>query len=172
MSDTQAALLVDALRTVILRDIDSTIREVEAYADDASLWRVVPGLSNSGGMLARHLAGNLHHFIGVRLGAASYTRNRTEEFTSRAEPPMSRAAVVAELRTAQAAVDAAMKVLDDAALGSEFPEPVAGHRVRTSRFLVHLAAHLGYHLGQIDYHRRMQPGSQGAAGTLPIDGLL
>ncbi len=172
MSDNQAALLLDSIRTVILRDIDSTIREVEAYTDDASLWRAVPGLSNSGGILARHLAGNLHHFIGVRLGAATYTRNRAEEFTPRAEPPMSRAAVVLELQAARVAVDAALLTLDDDTLGAEFPEPVAGHRVRTSRFLVHLAAHLGYHLGQIDYHRRMQEGSQGAAGTLPIDGLL
>jgi hypothetical protein len=85
---------------------------------------------------------------------------------------MSRAAVVSELRAARVAVDAALKTLDDQTLKSEFPEPVAGHRVRTSRFLVHLAAHLGYHLGQIDYHRRVQPGSQGTAGTLPIDGLV
>lgn len=172
MSDTQAALFLDSNRTVILRDIDSTIREVEAYADDASLWRAVPGLSNSGGILARHLAGNLHHFLGVRVGAAPYTRNRAEEFTPRADPPMSRAAVVSELRAARVAVETALVALDDDRLGSDFPEPVAGHRIRTSRFLVHLAAHLGYHLGQIDYHRRMQPGSQGAAGTLPIDGLL
>lgn len=166
-------MLVDALRSVVLRDLDGVIAEVEAYPDDASLWREVPGLSNSGGMLARHLAGNLHHFIGAKLGAEPYLRNRSEEFTSRAgPPPMPRASVVRELRAAREAVERALASLDDAALAAPFPEPVAGHTLKAARFLVHLAAHLGYHLGQIDYHRRMQAGSSGAVGTLPLDRLL
>lgn len=165
-------MFIDALRTVLLRDLDAVIREVEAYPDDASLWRSIPGLSNSGGMLARHLAGNLHHFIGLRLGTASYVRDRTEEFTSRAEPPMPRAAVVAELRAAKDAVAIALQSLDERAIAADFPEPVAGHTLRTSRFLAHLVAHLGYHLGQMDYHRRVQSGGGITVGTMAIDQLV
>ncbi len=166
-------MLVDALRTVLLRDLECVIREVEAYPDDESLWRVVPGLSNSGGMLARHLAGNLHHFVGLRLGGAPYVRNRAEEFTSRGGPPaMTRAQVGAELRAAHDAVDRALTSLPDSALAEAFPEAVGGHTIRASRFLVHLVAHLGYHLGQIDYHRRVQDAASAAIGTLPLDRLV
>lgn len=164
-------MIIDALRRVILRDLDACIAEVEAYPDDASLWRTIPGLTNSGGMLARHLAGNLHHFIGVQLGTAKYQRDRAEEFTARSEPPMPRAAVVSELRAARAAVDAALVSLDDDALAAEYPEPVGGFRLGSLRFVVHLAAHLGYHLGQMDYHRRVQPGATGPVGTMALNRL-
>ena len=38
---------------------------------------------------------------------------------------------------------------------SDYPERVFDHPVSTRFFFIHLAAHLGYHLGQVNYHRRL-----------------
>lgn len=159
---------VDAIRTVLLRDLESVAREVEAYPSDEALWRAVPGIANPGGVLARHLAGNLRHFIGVVLGESAFVRNRDDEFAARGH---AREAVAAELRAAAAEVAAALDALSPAALGAPYPTAVAGHTLETERFLTHLVAHLGYHLGQIDYHRRMQDAAAQPIGAMSIEAL-
>lgn len=159
---------IDAIRTVLVRDLESAAREVEAYASDEALWRTVPGISNPGGVLARHLAGNLRHFIGSVLGGSAFVRNRDEEFAGRG---LTRAAVAAELRVAASEVASALGSVKPDALVAPYPTPVAGHTVQTERFLTHLVAHLGYHLGQMDYHRRMQDPSAQPVGAMGIDAL-
>jgi mannose-6-phosphate isomerase-like protein (cupin superfamily)/uncharacterized damage-inducible protein DinB len=156
------------LRAIVLRDLSSVIKEVESYSSDSSLWSTLPGLPNSGGNLARHLAGNLHHFIGHLLGGLPYTRNRDAEF---AASTLTRAEVVAELRAAHAAVGDTLDKLPLAKLADAFPADLAGKRFTTLQFLLHLSAHLGYHLGQIDYHRRQLGGDAKAIGTMGFDEL-
>ncbi len=151
---TESSLLVAALRTMYLRDLKAVDAEIAAYPDDASLWLVAPGISNSGGVLALHLAGNLRHFVGAVLGKTGYVRNRDAEFGARNVP---RQQIGADLA---ATIDEVMGTLDnlnDTDLGADYPILIGSEklRVRTSDWLVHLAAHLGYHLGQIDYHRRL-----------------
>lgn len=187
-------MCVDELRAVIVRDLDAAAREVEAYASDHALWRVVPGVTNAGGALALHLAGNLRHFVGHVLGGTAYVRDREAEFAVRAVPepaiasgpapvrgasdsvpgayPMlSRAVVAAELRAAAAEVDDVLRRLPPERLAEPFPSPPVGTSPRTAQFLVHLAAHLGYHLGQIDYHRRMTDPASGTVGTMSLKEL-
>ena len=43
-------------------------------------------------------------------------------------------------------------------LSHDFPEAVGGARVATGEYLVHLVSHFTYHLGQLDYHRRLVSG--------------
>lgn len=159
---------LDAIRVVLLRDLDAAVREVEAYTSDDALWRIVPGTSNAGGTLARHLAGNLRHFVGSVLGGTDFVRDRDAEFSGKA---LSRAEVAAELRAAAADVDASLRALDAEAFAKPYPRQVGGQTLRTDRFLVHLAAHLGYHLGQLDYHRRMQQPDAQPIGTMAVDAL-
>jgi hypothetical protein len=45
---------------------------------------------------------------------------------------------------------------------ADYPETIAGTTVTTGDYLVHLTTHFAYHLGQIDYHRRVVTG-QGTA---------
>lgn len=145
------------IRRVLLRDLAAVARQVDAYPDDAHLWRDVPGLPNPGGTLVLHLAGNLEHYVGAVLGGSGYVRDRDTEFSTRGP---GRAELRARIESAAAAVDAGLARLMPEACDAAYPEVVAGRRVRTSDFLVHLVAHLGYHLGQLDYHRRMvAPGS-------------
>jgi mannose-6-phosphate isomerase-like protein (cupin superfamily) len=158
------------LKSVLLRDIDAAAREVEAYPSDAALWSTAPkqGITNSGGILARHLAGNLRHFIGHVLGGHAYTRNRDDEFANRG---LSRIDVAKELRAAHAEVGDALDKLPLARLSDAYPLELAGKRFTTLQFLLHLSAHLGYHLGQIDYHRRALSADAKAIGTMGFDQL-
>ncbi len=153
------------LQTVILRELEGFMREVEAFPDDTSLWAVVPGVTNSAGNLALHAAGNLQHFIGHVLGGTAYRRDREREFARR---DGTRAEVVAELRAAHTVTASTLPRLTAAQLEADYPKPPGGHTVTTGTFLVHLAAHLAFHLGQAGYLRRVVTGQNTSAGPLPL----
>ena len=139
------------LKLLLHRDLATLRREVELYPDDASLWRVLPGIANPGGNLALHLAGNLQFFIGAQVGHSGYVRDRDREFTVRDLP---RAQVLQEIDAAAKAVDLGLTALDPVGLAVDFPTTMGGQRVSTGLFLLHLCPHLAYHLGQLNYHRR------------------
>ena len=54
---------------MMARELTTLKQEIEAYGSDADVWRTPPGITNSAGTLALHLAGNLRHFVGGVLGA-------------------------------------------------------------------------------------------------------
>jgi uncharacterized damage-inducible protein DinB len=155
--------LTDSLAAIFNRDLTTLRMEVEAYPSDEALWRVAPGISNSGGTLALHLAGNLQHFIGALLGKSGYVRDRDREFGARDLP---RQEVVGQVAQAMAVVAQTLAALSLARLEEPYPEPVAKVRVTTGDFLIHLASHLTYHLGQVDYHRRLITGGAPLSGAL------
>lgn len=151
-------MTIDWIRRVLVRDLASLAAQLEAYPDDASVWRKAPGVANPGGTLALHLAGNLRHFVGAQLGGTTYVRNREAEFATRGR---SRGELVAEVAAARADVDRTLRGLHPDALDHPFPIPIGGVTLTTGQVLVHLTAHLGYHLGQLDYHRRIVTGGAG-----------
>jgi len=155
--------LVSAIGTLLLRELVTLRKEVEAYPSDPDLWKVVPGITNSGGTLVLHLTGNLQHFIGAVLGGSGYRRDRDVEFSTRG---LSREELIGRVEQTTAALTRTFGSLTDAVLASRYPEPVAKVRVSTGDFLVHLEGHLAYHLGQIDYHRRMTTGTGALPGSL------
>lgn len=143
------------ITNVMLRELRALRREVESYPTDAGLWEVLPGIANPGGNLALHLAGNLQYFVGNVLGKNGYRRNRDAEFGSRDLP---RAELLREIDHAMSAVQKGMAQLSEADLAKPYPESIGGMSSSTGAFLAHLATHLAYHLGQIDYHRRILTG--------------
>jgi uncharacterized damage-inducible protein DinB len=157
------------IATVMTRELNALRREVEAYASDADLWRTVPGIANSGGNLVLHLAGNIQYFLGTVLGGTGYVRYRDAEFGSRDVP---RADLLREIDGALAAVQTGLARVNDADLKKPFPETVGGVTPTTGAFLAHLAVHLAYHLGQVDYHRRIVTGEGVTVGALPVGELL
>lgn len=159
----------DTVLRLCIRDLTAMQREVAAYPDDASLWKVAPGIANSGGTLALHLVGNLRHFIGAVLGGTGYVRERDAEFGTRG---LSRDVVVAELATALGDITRTLRSLDPAKLSAPFPQAFGELRAGTDVFLMHLVAHLAYHLGQTDYHRRLITGDGTTVQTMGIPGLL
>ena len=156
---------IEAIRRVLVRELRTVRREVEAYGSDELLWHDVPGLPNPGGTLALHLAGNIQHYIGAVLGRTGYVRDRDAEFSARG---LTRAQVGERVQAAIEAVDATLGLLSAEAAAGPYPEAVVGRRPRTGEFLVHLAAHLAYHLGQLDYHRRMVGPGAGGVGAIAL----
>ena len=139
--------------TLLDRDLGRLETEVRAYPDDAALWIEAGGISNSAGTLALHLAGNLQHFVGALMGNTGYVRDRPREFGAR---NLSRSELLEEIAAARRAVTWTLGAMDDAAL--ERPWTGGGpldEGATTEMMLTHLAGHLNYHLGQINYHRRI-----------------
>src|SRR3954447_2385900 len=154
-------MLLSYAAAILDRDLRGLQREVEAYPDESDLWTEVPGLPNVGGTLALHLAGNLQWYLGALLGHTGYVRDRAAEFARRDVP---RAELIREIEAARDAVARALSAAPDSK--AEYPEFIAGKRVITGEYLMHLATHFAYHLGQLDYHRRTVTGEQGGVGTV------
>jgi len=148
---------------ILDRDLSTLRREVEAYPDERELWREVPGLLNVGGTLVLHLTGNLQHYFGARLGRTGYVRDRSAEFARR---DVARSELLQEIEAARTAVLAAAARVGADQLGADFPELIGGARIRTDDYLLHLAVHFAYHLGQLDYHRRLVTGRSAGVGAV------
>jgi hypothetical protein len=149
-------MVTAAVAAILDRDLRALAREVMAYPDERMLWETPPGIPNSGGTLALHLAGNIRHYFGARLGDTGFVRDRPAEFAARGVP---RAVILEHIEEARAAVRAAAARTGEERLGEDFPEVIGGARVATGEYLIHLVSHFTYHLGQLDYHRRVVTGS-------------
>ena len=161
-------ILTTDVRSLLVRELEGFKREIALFPDDASVWKTLPGVTNSAGNLAMHVAGGLQHFIGGVLGGSGYVRNREFEFSRTSG---TRAEVMAELDTAIAIVRDVVPRLSEQQLGAEFPEPLMGKQLRTGLFLMHLCAHAGFHLGQAGYVRRALTGDFRTSGPLPLQAL-
>lgn len=143
---------IQILRTLFKRDLNTLKNEIETYQNEENVWVVDDGISNSGGNLCLHLIGNLNAFIGAELGKTGYIRNRELEFSATNIPKNE---LVAKIEDTITAVDIALSNLDPAKLEEDYPILVFKEKTSTGYFLTHLATHLTYHLGQINYHRRL-----------------
>jgi hypothetical protein len=144
--------MIADLIQLFARDLQALVREIEAYNSEDALWPVSGEIKNSAGNLALHLIGNLRQFIGVKLGHSDYQRDREAEFASKNIP---RAQIIADLHDTNAMIATVLGSLDPAKLSEAYPQEVLGYPVTTGYFLVHLHGHLNYHLGQVNYHRRL-----------------
>lgn len=145
-------MLTDIIGQLITRDLNKLKEELDLYSNESSLWKTADGISNSGGNLSLHLVGNLRHFFGAVLGATGYVRDRDLEFSAKG---VSRAEILSGIDEALADVKLTLETLSDDALAKTYPIEVFGHPMTTGFFLTHLATHLTYHLGQVNYHRRL-----------------
>lgn len=158
----------DWITNVITRELKALRREIETYPSEDGLWEVLPGIANPGGNLALHLAGNIQYFLGNVLGQNGYVRNREAEFGSRDIP---RKELLREIDNAIVAVETGMSKLSEADLAKPYPESVGGVKSSTGAFLAHFATHLAYHLGQVDYHRRILTGEGKTVKAMSVNEL-
>ena len=135
------------------KEIASLINEVFAYQDDDQMWAVVPGTINSGGHLVQHLTGNLKTYICLELGDVAYIRDRDAEFSKRL---FTRDTLLAELDVLRGTLNSVFLNLTEEDLQKEYPQEVLAMfpQQSVSIILTHLLIHLGYHRGQLNYHRR------------------
>ncbi|WP_201979877.1 DinB family protein [Hymenobacter rubidus] len=150
-------MLAAILKNLFDRDLNKLSQEIEAYPNENALWRIEPGISNSGGNLCLHLLGNLNTYIGAELGNSGYIRHRDREFSDRYVP---RPELLAGIATTRRVVEAALAQLADEQLAAEYPVVVFESPTSVAYMLMHLATHLTYHLGQINYHRRLLDATQ------------
>ena len=122
------------------------------YRDEKNLWVIDKSISNSAGNLCLHLVGNLNTYIGAEIGKTGYIRNRDLEFSQKNVPQQQLIKMVEDTITV---VEDGLNQLDPEDLEQEYPLLVFKEKTSTGFFLIHLAVHLGYHLGQINYHRRL-----------------
>lgn len=141
-----------ALAFFFERDLLKLKEELSLYKNEANLWVVKGAVSNSAGNLALHLVGNLNHFIGATLGNTGYVRNREAEFALKDVP---RAQVLADIDAVIPIVKTALSNLQPGDFEKDFPLPMNNRTITTEQLLLQLLAHLSYHLGQINYHRRL-----------------
>ena len=154
---------------LITRELQGFQREIELFPDDERMWRTVPGVSNSAANLGWHVCGGLQHFIGGVLGDSGYVRDRDAEFTRRSG---SRAELVAEIT---ATIDIVQRTLSGPAaswIGKPYPIEVYGMRFRTEIFLMHLASHAAFHLGQAGYLRRVLMEDARSSNAVPLAPLV
>ena len=144
--------LLETLSNLFIRDLNKLESELSQYPNEESIWKIDKSIANSGGNLVLHLCGNLQHFIGTVLGKTGYVRNRDNEFAAKNIP---RKDLLTEIDNTRKAMSATLANLTDEQLKANYPIEVFGKPMTTTYFLVHLSGHLGYHLGQVNYHRRL-----------------
>ncbi len=140
------------LAALFRRDLTRLAQELRAFPDDGALWTKPPGISNSIGNLVLHLNGNLREYIGRQLGGVPYTRQRDLEFSQTGLTLEDLCARVEPLATL---IPEIVARLSDAELNRLYPEEPFHSPISTAQYLVSLNGRLNYHLGQIDYLRRM-----------------
>ncbi|WP_103071830.1 DUF1572 family protein [Aquimarina sediminis] len=133
-------------------DLNKLITELRLYKDEGNIWRIERNISNSAGNLSLHLIGNLHTFIGKEIGKTNYIRNRELEFSQK---NVSRATLINSINDTIEMVRKSLLYLSDEGLKNDYPI-LKFSKVETNEYLlIHLIKHLTYHLGQINYHRRL-----------------
>ena len=145
-------MLNETLKSLFKRDLTKLKEEIESYRNETNIWLVEGGIANSAGNLCLHLVGNINGFIGAQIGKTGYIRQRDLEFSLKDVP---RAELIKNIEDTIPMVDDVLGGITAEQFESLYPIEVFGHPMSTEYFLVHLATHLTYHLGQINYHRRL-----------------
>lgn len=145
-------ILLSSVREFLLRDLNKLKLEITEYKTEESIWTLNGEIKNTAGNLCLHLCGNLQHYIGAVLGKTSYARNRNAEFATKNLPKQK---LIQEIDATILVVESVLTAVEPALVGQEYPEQVFGKPMTTGYFLIHLAGHLNYHLGQVNYHRRL-----------------
>lgn len=139
-------------KEIFLKNLDSLAVEIKAYGKEDVMWRLHAEISNSAGNLALHLVGNLNHFIGAQLGKTGYVREREKEFS---EKHIARTILLEKIELTKKMVASAFDALTDEDLKKIFPLAQFGENKSIHEVLLILLTHFNYHLGQINYHRRL-----------------
>lgn len=145
-------MLLETVKSLFNRDLNRLKKEIESYTSEEKIWIIDKQIANSSGNLCLHIAGNLNTYIGKELGGINYIRNRDQEFSLKNIP---RTELVKKITGLMSMIDKVLSKLDEAELSKEYPLFVLDTRTSTEYMLVHLATHLAYHLGQVNYHRRL-----------------
>ena len=145
-------MLIETLKSLFDRDLKKLRTEIALYTREENIWKIEHDIKNSAGNLCLHLVGNLNAFVGKTIGKIDYVRNRDLEFSLKNVP---RKELLEKIDKTIQVVDQTFNQLDEKTLQEEFEIQVFEKKTTVEYMLIHLCTHLSYHLGQINYHRRL-----------------
>lgn len=145
-------MLSETTKTFFSNNLGKLKQEIEAYRDEQKIWATEGSIANSAGNLCLHLVGSLNHFIGRELGGTGYTRNRDAEFSQKGVP---RQELVKKIEETIVVVDNAMDSITASQLAQDYPLAMQDKKVTVEYVLLLMVTHVNYHLGQVNYHRRL-----------------
>lgn len=144
--------MINELITIYKRDLTKLKKEINSFRLEENLWKTTGSVINPAGNLSLHLIGNLNHYIGHHLGNTGYVRDRVSEFGAKNFPANK---LNADIDDVSEVIEQTLTNLSKTDLNTPYPEEVFGYEMTTSFMLMHLSTHLSYHLGQINYIRRI-----------------
>ena len=141
---------------------EDIFKAVEPLSDDEINWRH-PHLTNTVGILLRHIAGSERYWIIEVAGGRPFHRKRDEEF---GKDRLQKAPLVENLRQAHGEVKAALENFTARQLLEEVEHTYRDipRRITKSWAILHSLTHSSYHLGQIQLFSKMA--ARGAAEQL------
>jgi uncharacterized damage-inducible protein DinB len=151
-------MLKESLKSLFARDLNKLKSEIEQYRNEQTIWCIDKAVLNSAGNLCLHLVGNLNTFVGGELGKTGYVRDRPLEFSQKNVP---RTELISRIEATITVVNNALDSLTDEDMERDYPlVKVVEGGSSIAFMLIHLSTHLAYHVGQINYHRRLLDNSQ------------
>ncbi|HTF21456.1 MAG TPA: DUF1572 family protein [Chryseolinea sp.] len=148
-------MAIQTLKTLFARDLTKLGVEISSYQQESNIWKIEKNIANSAGNLCLHLVGNLNTYLGKEIGGTAYVRNRDAEFSLKNVP---RTELLEKVNDTLRVVDVSLDKISEADLQKQYPVRVFDHVTSIEYMLIHLATHLTYHLGQVNYHRRLIDG--------------
>ncbi|MBK8381274.1 MAG: DUF1572 family protein [Ignavibacteria bacterium] len=143
---------MNSFKQLYLNFLNSLKDEISLYKDPENIWLLSGSISNTPGNLCLHICGNLNHFFGAVIGNTGYIRERDQEFSKR---NLSREELFGAIDETKIMIG---KIFDDLTqddINKIYPINKFGENVTYGFIFSRLVSHLSYHLGQINYHRRL-----------------
>lgn len=145
-------MALPAIKVFFNRDLNRLKNEIQSYRNELKIWVIEKNIANTAGNLCLHLVGNLNAYIGAEIGKTGYIRQRDLEFSLKNIPQDN---LIKMVEDTIEVVNNSLDLISEEDLLIEYPLLVFEEKTSTEFFLIHLTTHLGYHLGQINYHRRL-----------------
>lgn len=145
-------MLNTILANLYEKDLRVLVNEVNQFKNEDDLWKTAGSVKNSAGNLALHIIGGLNHFFGATLAHTGYVRNRDQEFSKKG---VKKADLVAGLEEVIPVMKKTLTDLTQQDMEAEYPIVFDGEKKTTMFIAVRMYAHLSYHLGQVNYLRRI-----------------
>ncbi len=126
--------------------------EISLYKNEENIWKLEGDITNTPGNLCLHLCGNLKHFYGAIIGNTGYVRERDLEFSRK---NVSRDDLIKEVDDTISMIEKIFNGLTLEDINRIYPDDKFGENVTYGFVFSRLISHLSYHIGQINYHRRI-----------------
>ncbi len=144
--------MVEDFKHSLLEKLSTLQSEVKSYKNDEAFQAIPPGVSNSAEVLCKHILGNLNWFLGAQLGSTGYERNRDAEFSPSV---YSKETIIDSIEQTKDMVADVLEDLWNEDLTKPYPILFKNQEVSVHYMLLTITSHTDYHLGQINYARRI-----------------